>query len=132
MQPKSLMRMRLIRRTIPLVIRDAVLRNQVSCRSRRTVLITSWPRRNRSTRAGISSGGFCRSASRVMIHSPRACMSPAVTGVLAEVARERDQHQLRNALLDLLEHRQRGVGAAVVDADRLPRQAQGLHDRDDA
>src|SRR5258706_4267551 len=79
MQPKSCNLMPDARRVMELTSFEACLRKSVSWRPTRTVPTRSWPFSYSATRRGISSGGFCRSASIVTTNSPRAAAKPAIT-----------------------------------------------------
>src|SRR5258705_4208793 len=79
MQPKSCRLIPDIRRVIRFTYAEARRRNHVSWRCSRIVPTRSWPLSNSATRRGISSGGFCRSASSVTTNAPREAAKPAVT-----------------------------------------------------
>ncbi len=71
--------------------------------------------------AGINSGGSCRSASMTITASPAAWSSPAVIAVSLPKLRDRLTTATRSSdAAQRFDHRQRGVGAAVVDIDHLP------------
>ncbi len=77
MHPQSLMRIPVIRRVIAFTIREGIFRKRESFRISRTVPTTSKsPSSIARTMAGISSGGFCRSASIVTTISPRTTEKP--------------------------------------------------------
>jgi hypothetical protein len=76
-QPKSEMSELVKARNMLLIIRDGSVRPHESARPRRRPLATSAPASTAATSRGRSEGTFWRSASIVMMTSPRARASPA-------------------------------------------------------
>ena len=77
-------------------------------------------RRACASSLGISSGGFCRSASSVTTTLPRETWKPGEDrAVLPGVVGELDEDQVGVVAAEILEHLARAVRRAVVDVDDL-------------
>ena len=79
------------------------------------------PSSSLASSCGISAGSSCRSPSIVTTTSPCACAKPAASAAaLPKLRRRRTTRTLRRRGVQARQRRERAVGRAVVDEDRLP------------
>ena len=114
----------------PLATREGSRRDQnVSWRSCRQPLTTSYPSLSLSTSRGMSAGSFWPSPSMVTTSAPRARSKPAASAaVWPKFARSRTTRSARELDREVAEARARRVRRAVVDDDQLVRPAEAFHD----